>query len=113
TNRIGDITSGGVPERSNGLDCKSSGLCLRRFESCLPHQPTGAARNQPPLRREPRLSREVLLRPKRQATIPREPCEEAGLSPGDRLRVRSDGPGRVVLTRIDDTAAQEPPMQLG
>jgi hypothetical protein len=27
---------GGVPERPNGADCKSAGLCLRRFES-YPH----------------------------------------------------------------------------
>jgi bifunctional DNA-binding transcriptional regulator/antitoxin component of YhaV-PrlF toxin-antitoxin module len=43
----------------------------------------------------------VLLRPKRQATIPKRPCEEAGLRAGDRLRVRADGPGRVIFERID------------
>jgi bifunctional DNA-binding transcriptional regulator/antitoxin component of YhaV-PrlF toxin-antitoxin module len=42
-----------------------------------------------------------LLRPKRQATIPLRPCEEAGLIPGDRLRVQADGPGRIVLERIE------------
>jgi bifunctional DNA-binding transcriptional regulator/antitoxin component of YhaV-PrlF toxin-antitoxin module len=42
----------------------------------------------------------VLFRPKRQATIPRRPCEEAGFRPGDRLRVRADGPGRVLLEKI-------------
>ncbi len=45
-------------------------------------------------------SRQVLLRPKRQMTIPKAPAEEAGVAPGDRLRVRADGPGRVVLERI-------------
>ena len=44
---------------------------------------------------------QVLLRPKRQATIPRKPCEEAGLTAGDRLRVRADGPGRVIFERIE------------
>jgi hypothetical protein len=28
---------GELPKRSNGSDCKSDGLCLRRFESCTPH----------------------------------------------------------------------------
>jgi bifunctional DNA-binding transcriptional regulator/antitoxin component of YhaV-PrlF toxin-antitoxin module len=42
----------------------------------------------------------VLFRPKRQATIPKQPCEEAGLRAGDRLRVRADGPGRVLLEKI-------------
>ena len=46
--------------------------------------------------------RQVLLRPKRQATIPKLPCEEACITPGDRLRVRADGPGRIVFERIGD-----------
>jgi len=44
---------------------------------------------------------QIVLRPKRQATIPRRPCERAGLRAGDRLRVRADGPGRVLLERIE------------
>lgn len=43
---------------------------------------------------------QVLFRPKRQATIPKGPCEEAGLNAGDRLRVRADGPGRILLEKI-------------
>jgi hypothetical protein len=43
---------------------------------------------------------QVLLRPKRQMTIPKGPCEDAGLEAGDRLRVQADGPGRVLLERI-------------
>ena len=47
-------------------------------------------------------SRQVLLRPKRQMTIPKAPCEEAGLLAGGRLRVRADGLGRVLLERIPE-----------
>jgi hypothetical protein len=46
-------------------------------------------------------SAQILFRPKRQATIPKRPCEAAGLRAGDRLRVSADGPGRVLLERID------------
>jgi hypothetical protein len=46
-------------------------------------------------------SAQILFRPKRQATIPKGPCEAAGLRAGDRLRVSADGPGRVILERID------------
>ncbi len=53
----------------------------------------------PPSTRTAR-SCQVLFRPKRQATIPRGPCEEAGLEAGDRLRVRADGPGRILLEKI-------------
>jgi PD-(D/E)XK endonuclease len=49
-------------------------------------------------------SAQILFRPKRQATIPKRPCDEAGLRPGDRLRVRADGPGRILLERIEPVA---------
>ena len=45
-------------------------------------------------------SRQILLRPKRQATFPKAPCEEAGVTPGDRLRVSADGPGRIIFEKI-------------
>jgi hypothetical protein len=43
----------------------------------------------------------VLLRPKRQITISKLPCEEAGIVPGDRMRVKADGLGRVVFEHIE------------
>ena len=46
-----------------------------------------------------------LLRHKRQTTIPKRPCAEAGLKVGDRMRVRADGPGRIVFEQAD---ASEP-----
>lgn len=51
-------------------------------------------------------SRQILLRPKRQATFPKTPCEEAGISPGDRLRARADGVGRMVFEKL----STEPPV---
>lgn len=39
---------------------------------------------------------------KHQVTIPTDAMKEAGLRPGERLRVRAAGPGRVVLERITD-----------
>ena len=51
----------------------------------------------------------ALLRQKRQITIPKRPCAEAGLGIGDRLRARCDGPGRIVLERAesDETFNQD------
>jgi hypothetical protein len=40
------------------------------------------------------------LRQKRQATIPKNPCIEAGLKVGDRMRVHADGPGRLIIERV-------------
>jgi AbrB family looped-hinge helix DNA binding protein len=39
---------------------------------------------------------------KHQVTIPAEAFRTAGLAAGDTLRVEADGPGRVVLTRLDE-----------
>lgn len=44
---------------------------------------------------------QALLRPKRQMTLPLQPCEEAGLAMGDRVRAHATGDGRLVLERID------------
>ncbi len=65
----------------------------------LPAMPT-EVRILPPPSNKPGSTAQVLFRSKRQATIPRRPCEEAGLEAGDRLRVRADGPGRVLLEKI-------------
>jgi AbrB family looped-hinge helix DNA binding protein len=39
---------------------------------------------------------------KNQITIPAEVMREAGLAPGDDVRVRAVGPGRVELVRADE-----------
>jgi bifunctional DNA-binding transcriptional regulator/antitoxin component of YhaV-PrlF toxin-antitoxin module len=39
---------------------------------------------------------------KHQVTIPVAPLREAGLGPGDTLRVEAMGAGRVILTRVDE-----------
>jgi hypothetical protein len=52
---------------------------------------------------ERRLGRagQAIVRPKRQMTLPFQPFDEAGLKIGDRIRFRADGPGRVILERIE------------
>jgi PD-(D/E)XK endonuclease len=78
----------------------------------LPAMPT-QVRILPPPSSSPTASRQILLRPKRQATVPKAPCEEAGISPGDRLWVSADGPGRLIFERIGvaaDAASAEAPV---
>ena len=55
----------------------------------------------------------ALLRQKRQTTIPKRPCAEAGLRVGDRMRVRADGPGRIVFERAEATDAFSPARRPG
>jgi len=54
--------------------------------------------------RELGRSGQVIIRPKRQTTLPKRPFIEAGLRIGDRMRVRADGAGRVVFERIERPA---------
>ena len=51
-------------------------------------------------KRRPRTTR---LSSKHQATIPVAVLAEAGVKAGERLRVEALGPGRIVLTRADDS----------
>jgi bifunctional DNA-binding transcriptional regulator/antitoxin component of YhaV-PrlF toxin-antitoxin module len=43
---------------------------------------------------------------KNQVTIPVEVMREAGLTPGDDLRARSVGPGRIELVKSDDLVSE-------
>lgn len=43
---------------------------------------------------------------KHQVTLPVAALRDAGLKPGDELRVEAEGPGRVVLVREDDVIAR-------
>ena len=48
---------------------------------------------------------EAILNQKRRVTIPRQVCVEARLQDGDRVRVGSDGDGRIVLERLEPPPA--------
>ena len=62
-------------------------------------------RGEDTTRSERKLGRggQVIIRPKRQTTIPKRPFVEAGLGINDRMRVRADGEGRLVFERIEET----------
>lgn len=77
-------------------ECQSGQMDLTVNQAAMPTQ----VRILPPPSSSPTSSRQVLLRPKRQATFPKAPCQEAGILPGDRLRVSADGPGRLVFEKI-------------
>ncbi len=78
-------------------ECQSGQMVSTVNRAAMPTQ----VRILPPPSSSSSASRQVLLRPKRQATFPKAPCEEAGILPGDRLRVSTDGPGRLVFEKID------------
>ena len=89
---------------ANRLDPTLAGECLsgqKEQTVNLPAMPTQVRILPPP---SPPASAQILFRPKRQATIPKRPCEEAEIQAGDRLRVSAEGRGRIVLERIEEKA---------
>jgi hypothetical protein len=46
-------------------------------------------------------SGQAVINQKRRITIPQKPFFESGFQNGARVRVRSDGPGRVVIEQIE------------
>jgi Holliday junction resolvase-like predicted endonuclease len=83
-----------------GLGCKPSATMLSGFESLLPH-PHSSSGERPQFERKRGRAGQAIIREKRQMTLPVNPCTEAGLHVGDRVRFRADGPGRIVLERIE------------
>lgn len=83
--------------RRAGSVCKIDGLCLSGFDSHLPHEVVRGAKGERALGR----AGQAIVRRKRQMTIPAKPYDEAGLEVNDRIRFRAEGPGRVVLERIE------------
>ncbi len=81
-----------------GLGCKPSAPVLSGFESLLPHPPEDPARRR--RRRPPKFSR-TRISSGHQITITSVPFRAAGLAVGDRLELTADGPGRVILERIE------------
>ena len=82
----------GIPPCTAG-ECQSGQMDSTVNRAATPTQ----VRILPP----PLTSRQVLLRPKRQVTFPKAPCEKAGIAAGDRLRVQVEGPGRIVFEKIE------------
>jgi bifunctional DNA-binding transcriptional regulator/antitoxin component of YhaV-PrlF toxin-antitoxin module len=55
--------------------------------------------------KRPRRRGRTRLSAKHQATIPVAALRQAGLKPGDELQVEAAGPGRIVLTRVQEPLA--------
>lgn len=96
-NRIADVSP--LPG-----ECQSGQMDLTVNQAAMPTQ----VRILPPPSPSTTVTRQILLRPKRQATFPKAPCEAAEILPGDRLRVFSDGPGRLVFEKIDAEQVDAP-----
>ena len=96
---------GGVSKRSTDGDCKSSGSA---FAGSNPASSTAGA--FAPVKFERSLGRcgQTVVSRKRLVTLPVQPTTAAGIGPGDRMRVEADGPGRLTLVRIDESATPSP-----
>jgi PD-(D/E)XK endonuclease len=101
--------AGGVSKRSKDGGCKPSGLCPSQVRLLPP--PLASARPVKPTNyeRKPGQHGEAVINQKRRLTIPRRPFFEAGFANGGKVRVRADGPGRLIVEQTDLPAwAREP-----
>jgi hypothetical protein len=104
--RIDGLPPGERRSGRAGLDCKSSASIAEWVR--IPPPPSPAPERPPrpgfkPSKYERKLGRsgQAIINQKRRVNIPQKPFFEAGFELGDRVRVRSDGYGRVVLERIE------------
>jgi Holliday junction resolvase-like predicted endonuclease len=92
--------AGGVPKRSNGAPCKGAGSA---FGGSNPPSPISSHRRIRPTNYERKSGQrgEAVINQKRRLTIPQRPFFEAGFANGGRVRVKADGPGRLVVEQIE------------
>jgi PD-(D/E)XK endonuclease len=92
---------GGVSKRSKDGGCKPSGLCPSEVRILPP--PLASAQPVKPTNyeRKPGQRGEAVINQKRRLTIPQRPFFEAGFANGGRVRVRADGPGRIIIEQIE------------
>ncbi len=104
--RIDGLPTGERRSGRAGLDCKSSASIAEWVR--IPPPPSSSPERQArpgftPSKYERKLGRsgQAIINQKRRVNIPQKAFFEAGFEPGDRVRARSDGYGRVVLERIE------------
>jgi PD-(D/E)XK endonuclease len=100
--------AGGVSKRSTDLGCKPSGLRPSQVRILPP--PLASSRPVKPTNyeRKPGQRGEAVINQKRRITIPQRPFFEAGFANGGKVRVRADGPGRIVIEQIELPAWARP-----
>ncbi len=96
--------------RSGQTGCAVNAVALS-FRGSNPLSPIASAQRLEPnnYERKPGQRGEAVINQKRRLTIPQKPFFEAGLANGGRVRVRADGPGRLVVEQIElpDWAKQQ------
>jgi Holliday junction resolvase-like predicted endonuclease len=96
--------------RSGQTGCAVNAVALS-FRGSNPLSPIASPRAVEPTNheRKPGQNGEAVINQKRRLTIPQRPFFEAGFANGGRVRVRADGPGRLVVEQIElpDWAKQE------
>ena len=88
--------------RSGQTGCAVNAVALS-FRGSNPLSPISSPRRVKPTNyeRKPGQNGEAVINQKRRLTIPQRPFFEAGLENGGRVRVRSVGPGRILIEQIE------------
>jgi Holliday junction resolvase-like predicted endonuclease len=88
--------------RSGQTGCAVNAVALS-FRGSNPLSPISSSRPVKPTNyeRKPGQNGEAVINQKRRLTIPQRPFFEAGFANGGRVRVRADGPGRLLVEQIE------------
>ena len=97
---------GVYPSGQRTAPVKRQAYAFAGSNPAAPISSQGAEIDRPAFERKLARNGQTILGAKRRLGIPVGPCIAAGLEIGQRMRVHADGPGRVILERID------PPPQL-
>ena len=98
--RIGD-PPGVYPSGQRTAPVKRLAYAFAGSNPAAPIASKGTEIDRPTYERKPARSGQTILGAKRRLGIPVGPCTAADLKIGQRMRVLADGPGRVILERID------------
>ena len=100
SNRPGEFRSGQTGRPVKAL-AQPSQVRILPPPSPAPERPPRPGFKPSKYERKLGRSGQAIINQKRRVNIPQKPFFEAGFELGDRVRVRSDGYGRVVLERIE------------
>jgi hypothetical protein len=97
------LNSGAPGEYRSGQTGQPVKLLAYAFGGSNPPSPISSAQPISPTNYERKAGQngEAVINQKRRITIPQRPFFEAGFANGGRVRVRADGPGRLVVEQIE------------
>jgi hypothetical protein len=97
------LNSGGPGEYPRGQRMAAVNRPAQSFAGSTPASPIASDRTVRPTHYERKPGRQgiAVINQKRRITLPQKPFFEAGFANGGKVRVRANGPGRIVIEQVE------------